>query len=198
MQDSTTELIGAKEELWIETASGRRFYFNKPEFHIDDIADASSRICRFTGHCRMFYSLAEHAVLVADLMYRLKLGDPLEGLLHDAHEAYIGDVSSPLKALLPDYRKLEQSIEAALRRDYGLPAIKTDGCKQADWLALFIEAENLLPSHGAGWIAPPGIAEQAAKLRYRFPVYAMSCFSAERKFKQRFVQYSMDSYRVKP
>ncbi|ENQ8056890.1 hypothetical protein ACT3QV_004521 [Vibrio alginolyticus] len=70
---------------------------------IDVIAFALSNINRYTGHVGQ-YSVAQHCVLVSEqLPDELKLS----GLLHDATEAYIGDVSKPLKALLPEYRKIE-------------------------------------------------------------------------------------------
>lgn len=152
--------------LYIETATGKRFYIDKPEFDIVDIAHALGNQCRYTGHCNRFYSVAEHSVLVARIMEDLNLGDPWEGLMHDAAEAYLTDIASPWKALLPDYKILEARVEKPLRAHFDLPEIMTDGCKRADWLALFIEARSLLPSGAKDWIAPEGIKEQAAKLKY--------------------------------
>lgn len=82
-----------------------------------DVAFALGRICRFTGHTARFYSVAEHSVLVS----RMVPSDfALEALLHDAHEAYIGDVSAPLKKLLPCYQKLESHIQQQVRMRFGV------------------------------------------------------------------------------
>lgn len=163
--DTSAEYYRKNEvEPYIETATGRRFYIDRPEFHMDEIAHALGHQCRYTGHSKRFYSVAEHSVLVSRIMRYLDLGDPFEGLMHDAAEAYLSDIAAPWKALLPDYKKLEARIELPLRQKYGLNPVMSDGCRRADWLALFIEARVLIPSQAADWIAPPGIKEQAATL----------------------------------
>lgn len=151
---------------YIETAKGNRFYLSHPEFDIEEIAHALSQQCRFAGHCARFYSVAEHSVLVSRLMDApaLALPDPFEGLMHDASEAYLCDIAAPWKALLPDYKRIEGELEEKLRARFGLPLKMTDGCKRADWLALFIEAHWLLPTGAKDWPAPAGIKEQAAEL----------------------------------
>lgn len=97
---------------WIQTYTGRAFDLLDPQpEHIDvlDIAHALSQLCRFTGHTRAFYSVAQHSCLVAEIARDLCEGMigavcpdavALAALLHDAPEAYIGDVSSPLKRAL--------------------------------------------------------------------------------------------------
>ncbi|OGT57376.1 MAG: hypothetical protein A3E01_07045 [Gammaproteobacteria bacterium RIFCSPHIGHO2_12_FULL_63_22] len=120
--------------------SGKQFYINFPTFDIEDIAHALGMTCRFNGHVRHFYSVAEHSVIVALLMQELALGDPMEGLLHDAHEAYVGDIVAPWKDVINDWRVFEQRLEEELRDYFRLPASKTAGCRQADRLALHIES----------------------------------------------------------
>jgi len=75
-------------------------------------------------------------------------GNPLEGLLHDAVEAYLCDIPAPFKQLLPEYTTLEQSLDRQLRRKFGLPEEKTEACYEADQIALFVEAYHLMPSRG--------------------------------------------------
>lgn len=104
----------------ISTVSGRFFDLLKPEeyeFDIEEIATALANICRYTGHVDKYYSVAEHSVLVSRLV-----PDSLAmcGLLHDASEAFVGDVSSPLKKLLPEYRKIEDSIQEAIAKQFNI------------------------------------------------------------------------------
>src|SRR5208282_6622849 len=102
----------ANDRAWIRTFSGGRFYVLEPrveDVRIEDIAHALSMQCRFTGHVREFYSVAEHSVWVSRYSHR---EDALWGLLHDASESYIGDMSTPLK-LQPEmsrFRTTEKRI----------------------------------------------------------------------------------------
>lgn len=169
-------------DLSIETFSGKKFFMSHPEFDIDDIAHAIGMQCRYTGHSNRFFSVAEHSMLVMRLVEDLKLGDPFEGLMHDAAEGYLSDIAAPWKVLLPDYKAIEAKIEGPLRKHWGLPTVLSDGVKRADWLALFIEARHLLPSKAADWIAPAGLKEQAAKLRY--PIHSWTPQFATWEFKR--------------
>lgn len=90
-----------------------------------DIRRALSMLCRYNGHvdADRFYSVAEHSVLVSQ--YAEAVGDTeamLPGLLHDAHEAYCGDIPAPQKDMIPGFRKFEHDMELAVRR--GLPSLK--------------------------------------------------------------------------
>jgi len=100
--------------------NGDFFDFNDPfrhEFDIKTIAHALSHVCRYTGHSDKFYSVAEHSVLVSRIVPE---SAALAGLLHDASEAFCGDVSSPLKALLPEYKKIEEAVQEALFNYFNL------------------------------------------------------------------------------
>lgn len=183
----------AKHEisLYIETFSGNKFFIDDPVFDIKDIAHALSMQCRYTGHTKSFYSVAEHSVLVSTLCELYDLGDPFEALMHDCAEAYLSDIAAPWKALLPDYKVLEARIELPLRKHWGLPAVLSDGVKRADWLALFIEARSLMPSQARDWIAPEGIKEQAANIR--LPILCLPATRAKFEFMKAFKRLSVGS-----
>lgn len=143
-----------KIEDFVETRSGKRVSVQNPrpdQFDIKDIAYALSNTCRFNGHCAGFYSVAEHSVAVA---LRLPRNLRLAGLLHDATEAYLGDIPSPIKQFLPDYKLIEARFERALQAKFGIEEVCADytaDLKNADIDALFTEAHFLIPSQGKDW-----------------------------------------------
>lgn len=149
-----------EKDLYIQTVKGRRFYMSHPEFDIEEIAHAISMQCRFTGHTREFYSVAEHCVIASHMIQQhpeiFELpATPYEALMHDAHEGYVSDIASPWKALIPDYRKMEEGLELKLRRHYGLSDKISRGAKLADWAMLFVEAQVLLvPGVSDDWLTP--------------------------------------------
>ena len=142
----------------ILTHSGIEFDVCNPDpdlIEIEDIAHALSHICRFTGHTKHFYSVAQHSYLCATLV---PPEHALEALLHDAAEAYIGDVSSPLKAQLPGYQAIEAKLEQAIRQRFGLPAQKTPWVKEADLQMLAAEKAHLMPQFDEPWDILNGVA----------------------------------------
>lgn len=119
--------------------------FRVEDVRVEEIAHALSRLCRFGGHCREHYNVAHHAVLVARWLQ--DKGAPTAvvyaGLHHDDTEAYLGDVISPLKKLLPKYQEFEDTfakvISKALDFEYPFP----DLLKTADREVFFIENEDV-------------------------------------------------------
>lgn len=147
----------------IMLASGALFDIADPdgsEFTLQDIAHGLGRVCRFAGQTSRFYSVAEHCFHVSSLV-------PLEhkraALLHDAAEAFIGDVTRPLKALLPDYRAIEANVEAAIQRRFlghlDTTAIHHPAIKAVDLAMCAVEARELMPNVARYWSGMPADPE---------------------------------------
>lgn len=161
---------------WILTRTGVRFDLLNPTpdmIRPEDIAFALARICRFNGHTRGHYSVAEHSIRVAALV---PAEHQLAALLHDAPEAYIGDVSSPLKALLPEYREIEQRIWSAICQRFGISTELPQCIKQADLIMLATERRDLMPYHTELWPCLDGIEPVEAEIVTMEAVYARSAF----------------------
>lgn len=132
---------------WMQTYTGKRFYPRDPrteDVDILDIALALGNISRYLGHCR-FYSVAEHSVMVSRIVPPHLA---LEGLLHDAEEAYAHDLIRPWKRALPpdnEYFKLASKINRVVRRAFGLPEVESREVKEADVAVLKVEKEVLHP-----------------------------------------------------
>lgn len=128
----------------IKTNLGVYFHFKEPHRHdydVREIAYALSYINRFTGHAGA-YSVAQHSVLVSYLVPK-KLA--LEGLLHDAAEAYLGDVASPLKQLIRAlYKPLEYDVERWLSHQHRLEFPFPPEIKHADLVMLLTEHRDLM------------------------------------------------------
>lgn len=137
---------------WGVAVSGRQFWPLDPrpeDFHIEDIAHALAHLCRYGGHSRSFYSVAEHSVLVSTVVPR---EHALAALMHDATEAYVVDVPRPLKrGLGAAYADIEARVWAALAERFGLPLELPECVKHADDAVLMAEKEVLLPAGGPQW-----------------------------------------------
>src|SRR5262249_3879894 len=112
---------------WIATITGKRWFVTDPhpdDVDIEDIAHGLSMVCRFGGQCREFYSVAQHSVLMANEMCRREAPPEMAlwGLLHDAPEAYLGDMVRPLKRSMPNYKVLEHVTEGCILVGLGLAA----------------------------------------------------------------------------
>lgn len=142
----------------IKLCSGRYFDLRDPkpdQFDITDIAGGLSRICRFGGQVPVFYSVAEHSwqcaqVAIAD---DLPTDGVLAVLLHDAAEAFIGDVVKPLKVMLPGYAAIEARVEATIEIAFGVDFQQwREQIKEIDHGMLIGERNALWPGgDGAKW-----------------------------------------------
>lgn len=140
---------------WIQTYTGRQFWPCDPrvdDVDVLDIAHALSNQCRFGGHSRMFYSVAEHCVRVS---YVCDLGDALVGLLHDAAEAYIIDVPRPLKRNLLGYKEIEAAIWVVIAEKFGVMRAIPASVSRADEILLATEARDLMTRPPNAWAPMP-------------------------------------------
>ena len=129
---------------------------NVDDFHIEDIAHALSMICRFGGHCDRFYSVAEHSCLLADYFTnRYDFYNARIALMHDAGEAYTGDIIQPLRAWGRDIEDLEGECWKLIAEKFGLPGHITPEVKEADTrlclaeMIKFFKPKNCDPSNPA-------------------------------------------------
>lgn len=144
-------------EPWIETFTGKKMYFLNPKedmIDIVDIAHSLSLQCRFSGHTNRFYSVAEHSFRVASYLYNThgNAKIALQGLLHDASEAYLLDVPSPVKQHLKGYHKMEEKLQAVILNKFNTGWPMNTRVKEADTIMLKNEARFLLPSKGESWL----------------------------------------------
>jgi hypothetical protein len=136
------------ERAWIQTFSGGKFHILDPrpeEILITDIGHSLSMMCRWTGHVRRFYSVAEHSVHASHLVPET---DALWAILHDASEAYIADMNRPLKHYTgagPAYRKVEEIVMNAICKKFDLPLTQPASVTEADNALLYAEKEQLMP-----------------------------------------------------
>lgn len=169
--------MNAITDSWIQTFTGKRFMVKAPDpksIVIEDIAIPLSRCCRYAGHCRRFYSVAEHCVLVAE---RASEKNKLTALMHDASEAYLVDIPRPIKPLLTNYYDLEDGIMRAIADKYGFEWPLPAEVKNLDNSILVDERDqNMAPMDcdAASWGAP--FPKLGIELRFWHPGEALSAF----------------------
>lgn len=171
---------------WVATYTGRQFWpldVRPEDLSIHDIARALAFQCRFNGHLKAFYSVAEHSVRVSQAC---PPAFALWGLLHDAPEAYIGDMVRPLKRApgMEEYCRADYRIIAAVAERFGLP-MPPDGSDMprvvaaADDALLHAEARDLLAPCPEQW--------WSAELAHPDPIQPWSPEEAETAFLNRFI-----------
>lgn len=174
---------------FIETYTGVRFCPLDPvatDIRIGDIAHALSNQCRFSGHVRHFYSVAEHSVRVSQLLERRSKGGPrvwLKGLLHDASEAYLVDLPTPLKdttEIGKPYRAFEGALMAKIWERFDLPRGSNIAIAWADEVLLATEVRDLMFARPEHWTS----IEDVVALRER--IVPWSPKTAEAEFIRRF------------
>lgn len=190
---ASAESLAHADNGFIQVVSGK-FWLARPHFDLRDIFQSLPTKPRFSGFCRPTYTTAAHSVMVSKIMEAYGWGDPFEGLMHDATEAYLPDIPSPWKRMLPDFKRLEEKIETPLRAHFCLPAVKTFECSHADWLALYIEAEQILPGGSKDFTNPYGYREEALEIIDDWNLTTFDEARARVEFEQRFRQLRGFSY----
>ncbi len=169
----------------ILTHSGQLFDYANPDpatITIEDVAHGLSNFCRYVGQCDPFYSVAEHSVHVSRI---LQPQYAMWGLLHDASEAYIGDVAKPLKNMLPDYMVIEQRVEHCINTALGLKGPMPPIVKMADIHMLNCEQMQIMPPCDDVWMTP----ELRTELDRLFPKIIVRCWPpavAKKMFLERY------------
>jgi 5'-deoxynucleotidase YfbR-like HD superfamily hydrolase len=162
---------------YVSTFLGNRFFLTRPridDVDIEDIAHGLAYQCRFNGQTRSFYSVAQHSLMVADLV-----AEPLRlsALLHDAAEAYLGDMVKPLKNLFPEFSTIEAQVMAIIGERFGIDLSHLDpAIKRADLIALATEKRDLMPHSTEDWANLAGIEPLAAAIEPMSPQDAKRAF----------------------
>lgn len=169
--------------------SGGYFKFLEPEtseFEIEDIAHNLSHVCRYGGGSRYHFSVAQHCV---NASFIVPPAFALEALLHDAAEAFFGDMTSPLKRLCPDYVRLLEAAELVVARRFGVPEKLSPEVKLADMQLLLVEKNHLVPHANAhpraAWPDWDGY-ELAPELRKFVTLHELTHKQARTSFLNRF------------
>lgn len=155
-------------DTWIQTFTGRRFWPLDPspdDVDILDIAHALSMTCRYNGHSRRFYSVAEHSVHVSRMV---PAWHAMEGLLHDGAEAYLPDVPRPVKPHLPGFKDIEAGIDTVIAERFDLTFPWPEEVHVADATILADEQAALMSPQAAPW-----------NLSYPAAGVAIECWSPE-------------------
>lgn len=170
------EMKSMNRDLYVSTYLGNRFYPFEGRIEaidIEDIAHGLAYQCRFNGQTRAFYSVAQHSLLVADLLEpELKLA----GLLHDAAEAYLGDMVKPLKLVLPEFSAIEDRISQLINRHFGIADLDHRAIKRADLTMLATEKRDLMPHSTEAWASIKGFEPLPFAIAPMLPEEAKAAF----------------------
>lgn len=160
---------------WIGTYTGKAFSVMHPEMSqaditIYDIAHSLALSCRWTGHVRRHYSVAQHSVLVSKWLkqHDWDATTQLLGLMHDASEAYISDVSRPVKEELANYKEIEGRLMDVILSRFNLPQM-IEAIKVADDALLVTEWRDLMRRNARKWDYKPKAPAQVERISPWWP-----------------------------
>jgi hypothetical protein len=167
---------------WFQTYTGkawRPLNPNPDDVCIEDIAHGLALQCRFNGQCREFYSIAEHSVRVSDELRNEGIEIALAGLLHDAAEAYLGDIVRPVKRNLPQFHSMERANLGAIFAGLGLGLIFegfADRITEMDLIMLATERRDLMTDPPMPWVGVEDVEPLPGQIA------PLSPFGAESRF----------------
>lgn len=158
----------ARKGGWTQTSSGLQFWPLDPrpeDISITDIAHALALVNRYNGHTKVPYSVAQHSVLVS---LECDPEDAFWGLMHDASEAYLGDMISPMKRFMAEYQTVEKQMMAVVCRKFWMNPVEPASVKRADLMVLAAESRDLFPKKPADWKLPyPPVARKIRPVSWR-------------------------------
>jgi uncharacterized protein len=168
---------------YLQTVSGRwvnPFDPDPDQLDAGDIARALANQCRFGGHSRVFYSVAQHSVIVSELVEQRggDAEDVFAALMHDASEAYLGDMPHPIKhrsSLGAAFKAAEDHLEAALRERFRIKADVPE-IKRAD-RALLATERRAFSAEGWHWPELEGVEPLELELTALAPDEAAQAFA---------------------
>ena len=141
----------SRKGSWIQTYSGLQFWpldARAEEVNVEDIAHSLSMLCRFNGHMEKFYSVAEHSVYVSQLAAK---ENRLWGLMHDAAEAYLSDIPSPVKIHLEQFKTMEDNLLSVICSRFNLNSDMPPEIKNIDMVLLATEKKVLMKKEPGSW-----------------------------------------------
>ena len=170
------------EKIWVPMGSGRVFFPFAPQaddIHLPDIARGLARQCRYGGQTERYYSVAEHSLILARYFHHK--GCPvnvcLAALLHDAAEAYVGDIRRPIKALAPELEQYEMVILDMIMQHCGVEVTREEWqmIMRADTDIIYNEYISLFPEIGRWRFDSIGLV-------LAMPIKGMDPYWAEREW----------------
>lgn len=178
-----SDLYDDPKHAWMETHSGLQFnyvFLDPQAVSIPDIAHALSHMCRYNGHVKRFYSVAEHCVHLAQFV-RAHGGESeqqLVALFHDGAEAYLADVVRPAKRRIPQYMALEGAVDAAVAYAIGHVHPFPNWLKELDTRILVDERAQAMNPSPHAW-AVDGMDPLGVRIRMWRPYKAKRMFLRE-------------------
>lgn len=156
---STDDMVTGSS--WLPTYTGRRVNplgLTPDSICIEDIAHGLALQCRFSGQCRVFYSVAQHSVVASRIVSSSRPHNRLAALLHDAGEAYLGDTVRPVKWALKKYTSILTLAEGwaqwVVFRKFGITDWSPEDVKAADNAMLATEARDIVTDSTDDWWLP--------------------------------------------